>query len=71
MRGCIMKKTFVLALLLLVGCDSTAEYRAKQPGASGVREIGQGYFQYDIENGTVTCREHRLRSEFSCWRNGK
>ena len=52
----------------LAGCgdvymESVADYRE----VSNVKQMSAGYFHYTIEDGAVTCREHKRRSELTCW----
>ena len=36
------------------------------------RPVGSdGHIMYEIENGSVTCIEHRKRKELACWQNDK
>ena len=78
MRSSIMKSNAILSIILLSvlmlqGCSRTgrAGVVSKYDGVTNVREVAGGYIMYEIESGTVTCREHRSRSELACWKNGK
>jgi hypothetical protein len=62
--------TIVVSALMLQGC-SRADVVSKFDGVTNVRGVDGEYIMYEIESGTVTCREHRSRSELACWKNGK
>lgn len=68
----LTKCTFVVLLTatLFTGCKEYSETVAEREGVSNFKNKAGGYMQYDIENGTVTCREHKTRSELTCWKNG-
>lgn len=63
--------------LSLVGCGSEYDTNKRVKAVSSydyvtnVRVTAGGYIMYEIEDGTVTCREHSRRAELSCWRNGE
>lgn len=59
----------LLTATLFTGCKEYAETVAEREGVTNFRHKSGGYMQYDIENGTVTCREHTTRSELTCWKN--
>lgn len=73
-------RTFLLFCVLLAGCEESFvastrrvpslqfEKRSHSPGVSNARYVGSGYMHYEIEDGTVTCREHTTRSELACWK---
>lgn len=74
-----MKYILIILLgLALAGCDNGS--RTDTRGASyatqlraktdyiNPRDGGNGYVMYEIERGTVTCREHSKRSELTCWK---
>ena len=63
----------LLSAVMLQGCSRTsrADIVSKYDGVTNVREVAGGYIMYEIESGTVTCREHSKRSELACWKNGK
>ena len=50
---------------------ANALQRRQYSDVSNVRPSSRGYILYDIENGSVTCREHSKRNEMTCWANGK
>lgn len=55
---------------LVCGCDDDDRHMNKikcYSYTSNVREVDGGYIMYDIERGTVTCREHKKRAELACW----
>jgi hypothetical protein len=55
--------------LTLVGCVETYEEVLKADASlSNVRKVPRGYIMYEIEDGTVTCREHTQRTELTCWK---
>ncbi len=58
----------VVSCVVLTGCNDRTETVAKFEGVQDVRETSGGYITYTIENGTVKCREHRSRSELTCWK---
>ena len=64
-------KLLIVALiaLLCAGCDGRSGTVGQYDYTSNVRETAGGYIMYEIEGGTVTCREHKNRSEMSCWKN--
>jgi len=65
-------KTLLLltTVLLLTGCgDQRYDSISNQQGFDNVRKVSDGYIMYEIENGSVTCREHRRRAELACWKN--
>jgi len=67
-----MKLKFVLvclAVIALAGCDDYTTMLNQTAGYSNARDVGRGYVMYEIEGGTVTCREHSSRSELTCWKN--
>lgn len=64
-----MKKLIVIALvaLALAGCNY-GEKLSQMQGVENVKNVGRGYWEYTIDNGTVKCREHEKRSELTCWK---
>ena len=70
MKSNAILSIILLSVLMLQGC-SRADVVSKYDGVTNVREVAGGYIMYEIESGTVTCREHRSRSELACWKNGK
>lgn len=70
-------KYFLIALLglALAGCDDTdtrgasyAKRLSEHTDYINPRDGGNGYVMYEIERGSVTCREHSKRSELTCWK---
>ncbi|MCK4704694.1 MAG: hypothetical protein KAT90_04360 [Gammaproteobacteria bacterium] len=60
----------LITITLLTACgDPRGEAVAKYEGVSNVRETAGDYIMYEIEKGTVTCREHVQRAELACWKN--
>lgn len=70
MKASILKSIVCVSglIVLLLGCDRTELVR-NYGYTSDVREMAGGYIMYEIENGTVTCREQKYRSELACWKN--
>ena len=65
----IILTILLVSSMLLIGCDrskSVMEYA----GVSDVKNVDGGYIMYKLERGTVSCREHKTRSELACWKNG-
>jgi hypothetical protein len=58
----------VLLCVFTVSCDR-GDTVSKFAGVSNVREVPGNYIMYEIENGTVTCKEHKHRPELTCWKN--
>lgn len=61
--------------VVLTGCMDDAdksqqgiERVSKYQGVTGARTDSGGYFRYEIEQGTISCREHASRSELACWK---
>jgi hypothetical protein len=59
----------MLTTVFLTGCQPYYEAVAKRESVTNLRIKDGGYIMYEIENGTVTCREHTVRSELTCWKN--
>ena len=51
----------------LAGCDSTVGRVSQYGEVTNVRQMSGGYIHYNLEAGAVTCREHKARSELTCW----
>lgn len=75
-----MMKLILIGLmgLVLVGCEdgtrndtrgaTYANWLHTKTNYINPRDGGNGYAMYEIEHGTVTCREHSKRSELTCWK---
>jgi hypothetical protein len=60
-----------LSVLMLYGCGlETQESKVTQyEEVTNVRKVSGGYIHYEIENGTVTCRERIKRNnQLTCWK---
>lgn len=51
----------------LAGCDGTVDRVSRYGEVTNVRQLSGGYIHYNLEAGAVTCREHKTRSELTCW----
>ena len=51
----------------LAGCDSAVDRVSRYGEVTNVRQMSGGYIHYNLEAGAVTCREHKARSELTCW----
>ncbi len=57
------------AVLLLAGCGaSVVNAITDDPTITNVSVRPRGYIIYDIPVDGVRCREHRVRSELTCWK---
>jgi len=60
--------TVLVVLSCITGCNRS-DAISKFAYTDNVRETAGEYIMYEIEQGTVTCREHRTRAELACWKN--
>lgn len=56
----------IIAAVMLTGCYE--DKLARDHTITNLTVAPRGYVMYDIENGTVRCREHTTRSEMTCWK---
>jgi len=68
MKKIIAIITAGLMVFAFTGCDARSDKLKETKGYYNVQQAELGYITYDLD-GNLSCREHRSRSELTCWKN--